>query len=393
MITGLNVLLSSADERRRLRLGGAKVGLLCNPTMVTQNLVPGAFALSELGDIELIRLFGPEHGVFGEAQDMEGVGHSTDPWTGLPVVSLYGDDERTLAPARQALSDLDVLIFDIQDVGARYYTYAATLAKAMAVCAQADVRVVVLDRPNPIDGVTVEGGVVRPGFESFVGEYPIAARHGMTIGELAGYFHHELGIGAPAEVVAMQGWRREQWFDETGQPWVMPSPNMPTLDTATVYPGGCLIEGATMSEGRGTTRPFELVGAPWLDARSYARRLTDYDLPGVRFRPVRFTPTFQKHAGQSCSGVQIHVTDRAAFRSLSTGVALLLAAHAEAPAEFEWRTEAYEFRTQRPAIDLLAGNDVLRAQVEGDAPLAEIERSWETEREEFLHRRARRLLY
>ena len=391
--TGLDRLLADPAERARLRLGGARVGLLCNPTMVTRDVTPGAFALAASDGIEVTRLFGPEHGVFGEAQDMEGVGDSTDPWTGLPVVSLYGDHEDSLAPARRALEGLDVLLFDIQDVGARYYTYAATLAKAMAACAEADVRVVVLDRPNPIGGDAVEGGVVRDGFESFVGEYPVAVRHGLTVGELAGFFHHELGIGAPADVVPMTGWRRGHWFDETGLPWVMPSPNMPTLDTATVYCGGCLIEGTDMSEARGTTRPFELVGAPWLCAPDYARRLAAYDLPGVTYRPVRFTPTFQKHAGVSCGGVQLHVTDRHRFRSLVTGVALIAAAMELAPDDFAWRTEAYEFRTNRPAIDLLAGNDVLRAQLEGGADLAEIEASWEHERAEFMERRSPHLLY
>lgn len=390
--TGLERLLE--DDLALVR--GARVGLLCNPTAVTAGLDHAALVLAGRSDLRLVRLLGPEHGVFGEAQDMEGVGDAVDPWTGLPIVSLYGADEASLTPARRALDGLDVLLYDIQDVGSRYYTYSATLAKAMAACAQVGVRVVVLDRPNPIGGVAVEGGVVRPGFESFVGEFPVPVRHGLTVGELAQFYHHECGVGAggpPPTVVRADGWRRSDWFDQTGLPWVMPSPNMPTLDTATVYPGGCLVEATNLSEGRGTTRPFELVGAPYLDGRAYAQALRAFDLPGLAWRPVRFTPTFQKHAGRSCGGVQLHVTDRQALRPLATGVALLLAARRVAPEGFAWRDAAYEFRADRPAVDLLAGNDVLRRQIEADAPLADIEASWTAERRAFLDRRRPWLLY
>jgi uncharacterized protein YbbC (DUF1343 family) len=387
--TGLDRLL--AEEIHLVR--GARVGLLCNPTAVTARLVHAVDALQAHPDVRLVRLFGPEHGVWGEAQDMIGIGGETDPVSGLPLVSLYGHEEASLRPPAGSFDGLDALIYDIQDVGSRYYTYACTLGYCMEACAEADVRVIVLDRPNPIGGLAVEGGAVRRGFESFVGQWSVANRHGLTVGELARLLHLEHGVGAEPEVVGLDGWRRGQMHGDTGVPWVMPSPNMPTVDTALVYPGGCLVEGTNLSEARGTTRPFELVGAPFLDGRLLAKQLSALDLPGVAFRGTRFEPTFQKHAGRSCGGVQLHVTDARAFKPLLTGVAILREALAQAPDDFAWRADAYEFRTDRPAIDLLAGNDVLRPQIEAGEGLAGIEASWEEERLAFLERRAECLLY
>lgn len=387
--SGLQRLLD--EELRRVR--GCRVGLLCNQTAVDRSLAHAADLLAAAPGVRLVRLFGPEHGVWGEAQDMVGVDGGIDRWTGLPVVSLYGHDEGSLAPGAEALSGLDVLVYDVQDVGSRYYTFAATLGKAMRVAAAAGVRVVVADRPNPLGGLAVEGGVVRAGFESFVGEHPISVRHGLTVGELALLYHRRLGIGDEPEVVVLEGWDRAAAWEDTGLPWVLPSPNMPTPDTAWVYPGACLVEGTTLSEGRGTTRPFELVGAPWLDGRDLAARLEAYGLPGVRFRPAVFAPTFQKHAGQTCGGVQLHVTDRGAFAPVATGVALLAAARAAAPERFSWREEPYEFRSDRPAIDLLAGNDELRRRLEAGEDPRDIARSWEDEEREFRALREGCLLY
>ncbi len=305
------------------------------------------------------------------------------------MVSLYGARR---APAPAALRGLDALVVDLQDVGARYYTFVWTTALAMAACARAGVAVIVLDRPNPLGGA-VEGNVADPAFASFVGLYPLPARHGMTIGELAAYLAAEHGLRPRLTVVPMRGWRRVMAWEDTGLPWVAPSPNMPTPDTARVYPGGCLIEGTNLSEGRGTTRPFEWVGAPYLDAHRYAAALEARALPGVRFRPARFVPTFHKWAGRLCGGVQVHVTDRRTFRPFLTGLALVATARALAPGAFRWRRPPYEFERRRLPIDILLGTDRIRRALERGVPLAAIERGWRPELARWLRRRAPYLLY
>jgi uncharacterized protein YbbC (DUF1343 family) len=287
-----------------------------------------------------------------------------DPHTGLPVHSLYGDSEASLTPTPAMLTGLDALVFDIQDVGARYYTYVWTLALAMRACAAAGVEVIVLDRPNPLGGLEVEGGLVADGYRSFVGLYPVPNRHGLTAGEIATYVNAVDGLGCRLTVVRMTGWRRDDDHDETGVPWVLPSPNMPSLRTAYVYPGMCLIEGTELSEGRGTTRPFEIVGAPYVDGFRLAAALGEEQLPGVRFRPLRFRPTFHKFAGVACGGVQLHVTDRATFRPYRTGIALIRAVRTLWPDEFRWRTRPYEFVADRPAIDLLCGGPLVREMID-----------------------------
>ena len=266
MRSGLEVLLSDRLDLVK----GCRVGLVCNHTAVDRDLRHAIDLLMARG-VNLVRLFGPEHGVRATAQDMEEVDEVRDPVSGLPVISLYGDDADSLHPDPATLEDLDVVLFDIQDIGTRFYTYQATLGFVMEVAGGVDTRVVVLDRPNPINGVCVEGNLVHPGFESFVGAYPIAIRHGMTVGELAAYFQQFCGVQCETEVVSCEGWRRDQWFDQTDLPWVYPSPNMPTLETATIYPGQCLFEATTLSEGRGTTRPFHLIGAPGLDPDGFVR--------------------------------------------------------------------------------------------------------------------------
>lgn len=366
MRTGLERLLG--EERRLVR--GARVGLLVNQTSVDGELAPSLLRFAAADDLTIAAVFGPEHGLWGTHQDMEGVSSGRDPLSGLPVRSLYGDDEASLAPDPAALDGLDALVFDIQDVGARYYTFVYSLLHAMEVAARCGVRVVVCDRPNPIGGADIEGNLVAAGFESFVGRWPLPNRHGLTVGELARLFQER--HPCDLDVVPMDGWRRDLWYDDTGLPWVAPSPNMPTLETAAVYPGMCLLEATNLSEGRGTTRPFETFGAPWLDPVRFAARLNEAALPGVRFRPLLFRPMFQKHAGVVCGGAQIHVTDRGAFRPVLTGLTVLAVARALAPDRFAWRTEVYEFVSDRPAIDLLAGTDRWRHALEGDVAPREI---------------------
>jgi uncharacterized protein YbbC (DUF1343 family) len=384
--TGLEVLLAE----RGARLRGLRLGLVANPTSVDRAFVHAADRFVEIG-LDLRVLFGPEHGLRGDAQDMIAVGGATDARTGLPVHSLYGADEASLQPRAAQLAGLDAVVFDIQDVGARYYTYVWTLVYVMRACAAAGVRVVVLDRPNPIGGVAVEGGEVTAACRSFVGLCSVPNRHGMTAGELARWANATQGIGCALDVVACEGWRRAMHWDDGGVPWVMPSPNMPTPDTALVYPGLCLVEGTELSEGRGTTRPFEIVGAPWIDGHALADALRE--LPGVACRPLVFTPTFHKHAGTPCGGVQLHVTDRDAFRPYLTGVALLRASRRLWPTAFAWRTRAYEFVGDRPAIDLLTGSDAVRTGIDAGASLPELAATWRDAEAAFRAAREEWLLY
>jgi uncharacterized protein YbbC (DUF1343 family) len=389
--TGLDLLC-----RERLDLvRGRRVGVLCHPASVTAELVHAVDRLIAAG-VRPTRLYGPEHGVRGEAQDMIGVGDDRDSRTGIPVTSLYGETFESLTPTAEELAGIDVLVVDLQDVGSRYYTYVWTMALALGAAAAAKVAVVVLDRPNPLGGVAIEGGTVRPGCESFVGLGPLAVRHGLTIGEVARLVTIGMPWGGPRfarpldcdlTVVPMRGWRRDMSFVDTGLPWVMPSPNMPTPATALCYPGQCLFEATNLSEGRGTTRPFELVGAPFLDGHAWVQALAEAALPGVRFRPLSFRPMFHKFAGRSCGGVQLHVRDRHAYRPYRTGVALLAAAYRLAPDGFRWRSEPYEFVADPPAIDLLTGSDEVRRAIERGARFEEIADGFAGFEREFAERR------
>jgi uncharacterized protein YbbC (DUF1343 family) len=398
---GLDVL---CNDRLDL-LRGRRVGVLCHPASVAADLTHAVDRLIEAG-VRPARLYGPEHGVRGEAQDMIGVDDDHDRRTGIPVVSLYGETFESLAPSAADLADIDVLVVDLQDVGSRYYTYIWTMVLAMEAAFRAGVAVIVLDRPNPLGGVAIEGGTVGEKYESFVGLGAVPVRHGLTIGEVArlrvpgmpwGGARFARPIEGDLTVVAMRGWRRAMSFVEAGLPWVMPSPNMPTPATALVYPGQCLFEATNLSEGRGTTRPFEIVGAPFLDGYDWAAALTEMarkelPLPGVRFRPLSFRPTFHKFAGRSCGGVQLHVTNRAAFRPYATGIALIASAHRLAPAEFRWRTEPYEFVADPPAIDLLTGGGDVRAAVDADASLGQLVATFKGFEREFAERRRPALL-
>ena len=386
--TGLDRLL--AGECGDL-LAGKRVGLIANPTSVDRGMVHAADALFERGHLKA--LLGPEHGIRGDAQDMVGVTSGRDARTDVPVHSLYGHTLESLTPSAEVLAEVDVLVYDIQDVGCRYYTFAWTLLLALRAAAQARVRTVVLDRPNPLGGLAMEGTGVEDGYTSFVGLHSVPVRHGLTVGELTRLVATREGLSDWLDVVPMSGWRRAMHFDATGLPWVQPSPNMPTLDTAFVYPGLCLLEGTELSEGRGTTRPFEIFGAPYIDGDRLAAALVDDDLPGVRFRPLVFRPTFHKFANESCGGLQIHVIDRERFRPLRTGVAILRAVRRLYPGHFRWREHPYEFVTDRAAIDLLGGGPWLREHVEAGTPLREVLTCWREAEESFSRERAPALLY
>ena len=369
VLTGLDVLLR--DRLNALR--GRRIALLAHQASVDRRLEHAATLLRDARGVRLVRLFAPEHGLWGAAQDHAPIADARDPVTGLPVISLYG---ATREPTGARLAGLDALVVDLQDIGSRYYTFQWTLALAMRACVRAGVEVIVLDRPNPLGGLVVEGNVPDPAFASFVGLYPLPARPGLTLGELARWLAHQPGVRPALSVVAMRGWRRAMLWEDTGVPWVAPSPNMPTPETARVYPGGCLIEGTNLSEGRGTTRPFEWIGAPYLDAHEYAASLESLRLPGVAFRPARFTPTFHKWAGRVCGGVQLHVTDRAAFKPFLTGLGVMAAARRIAPREFRWKRPPYEFERRRLPIDILLGTDGIRRALERGRPLREIEAGW-----------------
>ncbi len=366
MRTGLELIL---DDPNRWLGNKARVGLVANPTTVDRQLTHAVDLMHAHPDINLCLLFGPEHGIRGDAQYMVEIGDTRDSFTGLPEVSLYGETFASLSPTPGHMEQIDVLVFDIQDVGARYYTYAATMALCMRAAGTAGVKIVVLDRPNPIGGLQIEGGGLDAGLENFCGLVPVPQRHAMTVGELALLYKNTFGIECELEVVACEGWRRQAYYDECDLPWVMPSPNIPTLETAIVYPGMCLLEGTNLSEGRGTTRPFELFGAPFIDARQLANELGRYDLPGVWFRPCIIEPAFDKFAGQRCHALQLHVTDRHAFNAYKTGLAVLVAVKKLWPGDFAWRTEPYEFRDDVPAIDLLTGKSAVREAIDRGADL------------------------
>ena len=382
---GSDALLASS------RLNGKRVGVVCNHASLDRGFAHIVDRLAAADHLTLAAILGPQHGFRSDVQDnMIETPHASDPGRRVPIYSLYSE---TREPTPEMLKGIDALVVDLQDVGARIYTYIYTMANCMRACARHHVPVIVCDRPNPIGGMDVEGARLVPGFESFVGQFPIPMRHGMTIGELARLFNDVFAIGADLEVVRMEGWRRDMYADQTDLPWVMPSPNMPTLDTAIVYPGTVLFEGLMISEGRGTTRPFELVGAPWIEAERFARDMNALGLTGVHFRPAVFEPTFQKHAKQTCGGCQIHVTARHLFKPVLVGVALAGMFWRTNPTKFAWRQPPYEYEHDKMPIDILAGSDALRKQIEADVPPTEIAASWKGDEEAFRTQREPYLLY
>lgn len=382
---GSDVLLASD------RLRGARVGIVCNHASIDHSFRHIVDRLVSTPGVRLNAIFGPQHGFRSDVQDnMVETPHREDAARRVPVYSLYSE---TREPTAEMLRDVDVLVIDLQDAGVRIYTFTYTMANCLRAGRRHGVPIVVCDRPNPIGGLQIEGACLVPGFESFVGQFPIPMRHGMTMGELAALFNERWGIGASLEIVRMERWRRSTYGDHTGLPWVMPSPNLPTLDTAIVYPGTVLFEGTMLSEGRGTTRPFELVGAPGIDAERFADAMNALELPGVYFRPAVFEPTFQKHAQRTCGGCQIHVLNREDFRPVLTGVALIAMFRRFDRAGFEWRQPPYEYEREKLPIDILAGSDVLRRQIEADAPPGEIAAGWREDELAFARLRKPYLLY
>ncbi|WP_251024951.1 MULTISPECIES: DUF1343 domain-containing protein [unclassified Exiguobacterium] len=363
-------------------LKGKRVGLITNPTGINAERTSIVDLFDQSDDFELTALYGPEHGVRGDAQAGSTVSSYIDDVTGLPVYSLYG---ATKKPTAEMLQDVDVLVFDIQDVGTRYYTYIYTMAYAMEAAAENDIPFVVLDRPNPQGGLRVDGPVLDPDYSSFIGLYPIPLKHGMTVGELARLFNTEYQIQADLEVVKMKGWKRSMMYEDTGLPFVMPSPNMPTTDTVNVYPATGLFEGTNLSEGRGTTKPFQLIGAPYIKAHDYANELNELELPGVAFRAASFTPTFSKHAGKLTHGVEVYVTDPVRFESTRTGIAMIQTAHDMYPDDFEFLANDF--------ITKLTGNAYVKDMILEGAPLEDILMKIENERDAFLPIRKEYLLY
>lgn len=387
VLPGIEVLLRNRKELIR----GERLGAVVHPASVLPNLQHTADALSRSKDLRLVALLGPQHGVRGEKQDnMVESEFYRDPDTGLPVHSLYGESRR---PTEEMLADIDILLVDLQDAGARIYTFIHTMAYCMEACARYGKRLMILDRPNPINGRQVEGNLLIPEYRSFVGLYPIPMRHGMTIGEMALFINAEFQIHCDLMVIEMEGWKRDYWFDQTGLPWVHPSPNLPTLDSAIVYPGSVLLEGTLMSEGRGTTRPFELIGAPYIQSSQYSAHLNSLGLPGVWFRPAYFQPTFQKWAGQVCGGIQMHVKDRNTFEPFLAGIATISSARSLYPESFEWRRPPYEYEYEKMPIQILCGGKGIPDMIESGATLDRIRGSWQDDVGDFIRRRRQYLLY
>jgi uncharacterized protein YbbC (DUF1343 family) len=372
-------------------LKGARVGLVCNQASVDHDYrhVANLFGAGEAW--KLTALFGPQHGIRGDLQDnMVETPHALDAETGVPTYSLYSE---TREPTEEMLKDVDVLVCDLQDVGCRIYTFVYTLANCMRAAQKYGKKVIVCDRPNPIGGAAVAGNVLETEFASFVGQFPLPTRHGLTVCELARMFREHWGIDCELELFLLEGWSRELWHDETDAPWVLPSPNIPTLDSATVFPGTVHVEGTQVSEGRGTTKPFELVGAPYVEAAELARHLNSLGLPGVYYRACHFQPTFQKHAGRTCGGVQIHVIDRQSFEPYISGIAIVKVIHELYQDLFHWKEPPYEYVYDKNPFDVIAGTDRLRERIESGKSVDEI-RAWcAEEAEAFDNLRQNFLLY
>jgi uncharacterized protein YbbC (DUF1343 family) len=375
--SGLDLCIQKWPEK----LEHSRVGLLVHPASINRKFEHAATLFKNSNKFELKALFGPQHGIRGETQDnmVEWEGFQ-DAQSGLPVFSLYGD---TRKPSPSMLHEIDVMAIDLQDIGTRYYTFIWTMELCMQACSEMHKSVVILDRPNPLGGHITEGIVLHESFASFVGQRPLPIRHGMTTGEIANYLRNEFYPSLDLNIIPLQGWERKNWFDKTCLPWVMPSPNMPTLDTALVYPGMCLLEGTDISEGRGTTRPFEIFGAPFIDPDILVKQLEEFNLPGAIFRPMYFQPTFQKHACRLCGGAQIHILNRERFRPFKTAVAILKTIHDLYPGQFHWKQPPYEYEKQKMPIDILAGTDRLRREIEKGEKLDTMQEWWQEECSRF----------
>jgi uncharacterized protein YbbC (DUF1343 family) len=390
--TSIRIGLDLFEKNWPKKLKDSRVGLLVHPASVNKKLNHAVNLFIKSKKFKLKALSGPQHGIRGETQDnmIEWEGF-LDTHTGLPVFSLYG---YTRKPESAMLKDVDVMVIDIQDVGSRYYTFIWTMELCMQACMEMNKSIVILDRPNPIGGHIAEGPVLEMAYASFVGQRPLPIRHGMTTGEIGNYLQNEFYPSLDFHVIPMQSWRRKMWFDETCMSWIMPSPNMPTLDTAAVYPGMCLLEGTNLSEGRGTTKPFEISGAPFIEPNILVNHLKEFRLAGAVFRTMYFQPTFQKHTGKLCGGVQIHVINRERFKPFKTGVAVLKAIHDLYPEYFAWKQPPYEYEEEKMPIDILAGTDRLRKDIEKGETLNRMEEWWQEQCREFnKNYRKRYLIY
>ncbi len=378
------------NEQNNL-LRNLRIGLICNQTSVNHQFQHAADLFFENDNLNLVSLFGPQHGIRGDVQDnMVETSHAIDRLTKLPIYSLYSE---TRQPTEEMLLSMDALVFDLQDVGCRVYTFIYTMANVMRACAMFGKKIFVLDRPNPIGGLLAEGNFLEKGHESFVGQFPLPMRHGLTVGELAKLFNTEFHINCDLEVITMNNWERQDFYDETDAPWVMPSPNMPTVDTTVVFPSTVYFEGTKVSEGRGTTRPFEIVGAPYIDSNEYADELSALELPGVIFRPINFLPTFQKYSNQSCGGVFLHITERNLFEPVITGLAMVKIMYELYPKDFEWKDTPYEYEFDRNPFDVIAGTTKIREMIEEGKSIAEIKLSWKNDVEDFNELRKKYFLY
>ncbi len=387
VVTGLERIL----KERELLADAGRLGLLCNQASVDARLRGAADLLDEAFPGRLNALFGPQHGAGGTEQDnMIETDHAPHHGLGIPIFSLYSN---TRKPTKEMLAEVDTILVDIQDVGTRVYTFATTVLRLMEAAADADKRVIILDRPNPINGMEVEGNLLDPGYASFVGPHPIPMRHGMTVGELMMLYNEVHSVGCRVDVVRTGGWDRRDYFEATGLPWVLPSPNIPTVETAVVYPGQVMLEGTNLSEGRGTTRPFEIFGAPYIDPVELVEALEPAALEGAILRAAQFRPTFNKWSGETCRGFQIHVTDRKAFRPYRFGLAMLSAVLKLYPKEFRWSDPPYEYEYDKLPIDVILGDPRVRRDLEAGRSVLDMERSWQTDLDEFRSVRSRFLLY
>ncbi|MGH7782303.1 MAG: exo-beta-N-acetylmuramidase NamZ family protein [Candidatus Binatia bacterium] len=385
---GIEVLLGERIDLIR----GMRVGLVCNQASVLpETFQHAADVFAASADFTLTTLFGPQHGIRGDVQyNMIETPHVLDPRTGIMVYSLYSE---TREPTAEMVKDLDAIVVDLQDVGCRIYTFIYTMANCMRAAKKFGKKVIVCDRPNPIGGNGVEGNITEDAFKSFVGQFELPMRHGMTIGELARMFNEHFGIGCDLEVVEMTGWSRDMWGDETGLPWILPSPNIPDVDTCVVFPATVHVEGTELSEGRGTTLPFFLNGAPFIDPYAWAEELRKFDFKGVAFREAYFRPTFAEFTGETCGGVQIHVTKRNAFTPVIVGIAMVKTAFDMYPDKFQWRQNAYEYVFDKNPMDVVCGTDKIRKAIEGGVSLREIERDWENGLKAYVEMRKEFLLY
>lgn len=386
MYLGIDRLVS----RRFRSLEGARVGLLTNFSCCDSNLVPTIALFSKQTKVDLRVIFAPEHGLYAALQDQVKAGDYWDKERKIKVSSLYG---QTLMPDRELLSTVDVIVIDLQDIGTRYYTFLWSAVLMIQAMAALEKEVFILDRPNPLNGINVQGPALEPEYSSFVGLYAIPVRHGLTIGELCNLINEEYGLGGTIRIIRMKGWRRQHYHPETGLAWTMPSPNMPCFDTALVYPGLCLLEGTNISEGRGSTRPFEVFGAPWIDPYDFVEAISRRETPGACFRPTFFIPQFSKYARRLCGGAQIYVTDRGRFEPFSAGLEIISTVMRLYPKRFRWRMPPYEFEKKRLPIDILCGNSWIRRALEHNRSVRYLKTRWQNDLKRFRTIRNKYLLY